>query len=166
MSSTNRGAVRADRDFYPTPKEAFDPLIAYLPKTQIWEPCCGDSRLIKWMREAGLDADGSDLELGCDFLKDYTPRDCIVTNPPFSIAQEIADHALTLCSELFLLQRINWLGSQKRSVWWRNHEPDCLFILSKRPSFTDNGITGRSGTDSCEYAWFYWGNLHKGIKHL
>ena len=181
MSATNRGAIRNERDFYPTPLESFTPLLPFIKGAKdVWEPASGDGRLVEAMRSYGIVSWGSDLcpQRDCDLQADFFQMDwvtlfemdkkcdCIVTNPPFNIAQHFASHALTITPEVFMLQRINWLGSQKRKAWWQAHQPSALFVLSKRPSFTDAGITGKSGTDSCEYAWFYWGDRHKGIFHL
>lgn len=164
MSSTNRGAIRREADFYATPEAAFKPLLAFLPMDKAllyWEPACGDRRLIQWIYEAGGLADGKDLRTdGVDFLKDETPRTFIITNPPFSLAQEFCDHALKHANEVMMLLRLNFLGAQKRADWWRKNEPAALFILSKRPDFTGGG------GDSCEYAWFYWGHRFTGIHHL
>ncbi len=160
MSSTNRGAVRNKADFYPTPETAFKPLIPYLPYSEFWDPACGDWRLIRWLREAGRCADGADMATGTDFLKDQRRRGFIITNPPFSLAQEFCQHANDHAEEVMMLLRLNFLGAQKRMHWWRANEPRALFVLSKRPDFTG------AGGDSCEYAWFYWGNRFHGIKHL
>lgn len=181
MSATNRGAVRNERDFYPTPLESFTPLLPYIVGTkEVWEPASGDGRLVQSMQDYGIKAWGSDLcpQRETDIKADFFKMDlmglfeldkecsCIVTNPPFNMAQDFATHALELTDEVSMLQRINWLGSQKRKAWWQAHQPAALFVLSKRPSFTDAGFTGKSGTNSCEYAWFYWGNRHRGIFHL
>lgn len=161
MSATNRGTIRQESDFYPTPRSAFHPLLPFLPRdAEIWEPAQGDGRLVLYMRRYGLRALGADLNSGYDFLSDATARACIVTNPPFSLALEFCSHALEVSSEVFLLLRLNFLGSQNRKQWWVDHEPRCLFVLSRRPSFTGNN------TDATEYAWFYWGSRHHGIRHL
>jgi len=164
MSATFRGSVREPRDFYPTPLEAFTPLLPYLPKdVTIWEPACGDGRLVAAMNEYGLRAIGSDINdsFATDFLAAKSSYSCIVTNPPFSLAFEFMDHAVSHVGEVFLLLRLNFLASKKRRAWFQAHEPSALFILSQRPSFTGDGKT-----DATDYAWFYWGNRHKGIIHL
>jgi hypothetical protein len=139
MSSTNRGAVRVPADEYPTPASAFKPLIKYLPEGgQIWEPSWGDSRLVKWMLEAGIDAWGTDLhnpEFPVDFLKDETSRFCVVTNPPFTLAFEFCQHAVAKAMHTFLLLRLSFLASKARKEWFKKHEPGALFVLSERPSF-------------------------------
>ncbi len=163
MSSTNRGAVRKESDFYATPLKAFVPLLPYLPKDrEIWECACGDGRLVGAMKEFGLEVTGTDLIHGDDFLAMPILHSCaVVTNPPFSLALEFCQKAAEFAAETFLLLRLNFLASRKRKEWFQKFEPSCLFVLSERPGFTENGKT-----DSCDYAWFYWGNRHRGIIHL
>lgn len=96
---------------------------------------------------------------GQDFLKDTTLRPCVVTNPPFSLAKEFVTHAKSHADEVFMLLRLNFLGAKKRKDWWKQHEPDAIFVLSDRPDFTGDG------GDACEYGWFYWGFRYKGIIH-
>ena len=129
MSSTNRGAVRNSADFYATPESAFKPLLPFLQRgVTFWEPASGDDRLIHWLREAGMEADGNDLRHGYDFLKDQTVRGVIITNPPFSLAQEFVDHARRHAPEVIMLLRLNFLGAQKRHDWWCANEPSALYL--------------------------------------
>ena len=162
MSRTKSTNSRPPGDFYPTPLSAFEPLLPLVRQLNcpVWEPACGDGRLVKAMLDFGILADGDDLNSGYDFLKDTTQRGCILTNPPFSLAQEFCHHALKHSTHVFMLLRLNFLGSLKRKQWWIQHEPSALFVLSQRPSFTDGS------TDATDYAWFYWGPAYKGIFHL
>lgn len=209
MSSTGRGAKRIESDFYPTPIKSFNPLLPYLPKDKlIWEPAKGDGRLVRRMDEFGLKADGTDLSLGNDFLKAVGPFDCIVTNPPFSIAKSFVTHSLKIAEETFMLLRLNFLGAKERKEWWKKHEPNALFVLSERPNFVISvkcitkgiiphlvgqepkkcdykkffsieekdliprkcpcceGKLVKTSSDSCEYAWYYWGSRYSRIIHL
>lgn len=199
MSATNRGSTRNERDFYPTPLSAFTPLLPFLNQHKLhWEPACGDGRLIRAMRGAGITADGSDIENHAgetprDFLSDDTTRETIITNPPFSLAFEFCKHARLHSTETWLLLSLNFLASGRRKLWFQANEPAALFVLSSRPSFcrrttclncrcsitTDpstrapksciacgSGLLKHSSNDNCEYAWYYWGTRHSGIKHL
>lgn len=167
MSATGRGTKRNRADFYATPIDAFKPLLSLLPEDpEYFDPCCGDGRLVVWLRPLRK-ASGSDRfprrAWPCakvDFLRDPTQRDFIVTNPPFSLAQEFVAHALRHSRETMMLLRLNFLGAQKRRDWWRLHEPSALFVLSNRPDFTG------AGGDATEYAWFYWGRRFQGIHHI
>lgn len=154
-----------EADFYGTPLAAFERLLPYLPvHSDYWEPCAGDGRIVVWLRAAGFTAAGADLFAqnklvvhGLDFLRDETQHDFIITNPPFSLAQEFITHALKHSRECLMLLRLNFLGAKKRRTWWRDgHTPNALFVLSDRPDFTG------AGGDACEYAWFYWGRRWSG----
>ena len=93
--------------------------------------------------------------------KEYDYFDTIITNPPFSNTQEILEHLLNLRANslykssnyIIILQRLGFLGSQKRHEFWNKYPPDAVWALSKRPPFTGNG------TDAHEYGWFIWGNI-------
>jgi hypothetical protein len=77
------------------------------------------------------------------------PFDVALGNPPFNLALEVIQHALTMSSVVCMLLRINFLASQKRAAWMREHTPS-IYVLPKRPSFTGGK------TDATEYAWFCW----------
>ncbi len=177
MSATNRGAVRKKDDFYETPEEVTrDFLFNHFEGDfkRILEPCAGTGKMVKVLREKYPDAEihlvepfpsgrpfkpGADAIFKCKFehlktklsvmLLDY---DLIFTNPPYSQAKEIIEHALTTWpyATVVMLLRLNFLGSQKRHDFWQAYPPNELHVLSCRPSFT-----GR-GTDATEYAWFVW----------
>lgn len=77
--------------------------------------------------------------------------DVVFTNPPFSLALDFIQTSMRRWPEatLAFLSRVNFLGSQKRAPWLREHTPD-VYVLPKRPSFT------HGGTDATEYAWLVW----------
>ena len=83
-------------DFYPTPIEAVQPLIPFLPKEKFsfYEPCAGDGRLVTYLQSlsAGISIGHSDVDPQCDWVgcKDafdvFVPlkTNYIITNPPWS----------------------------------------------------------------------------------
>lgn len=157
MSATNRGAVRRESDFYPTPAETTKSLINELDlktaKYFVWgEPCCGDNAIIN---ASGLEQwEAIDIKNGDDYLQcGLSDVDAIITNPPFALAKEFIEKSLGEAEFVAYLLRLNFLGSQKRHDWWQGKEPTHLFTLSKRPSFTGKG------TDATEYAWFVWDRI-------
>ena len=160
--------MRHPNDFYPTPPWVTQAVMPYVMRNIVWhEPACGDGAICKVLSESHVEYSFSDLNgapigmEGVNFLRDNTLRHGIVTNPPFSLAFEFCKHAVNHAPHVFMLLRLNFLASQTRSEWFKRHEPGALFVLSRRPSFTSNGKT-----DSTDYAWFYWGPEHKGIKHI
>src|SRR5262245_51680934 len=107
-------------DLYETPPCATLALLQMeqLPK-RIWEPACGRGAIVNVLRAHGHDVVASDLVdygvpitpagyFGVDFLLErHAPKgtEAIVTNPPFSHAEEFAVHALKLCRRVFMLLR-------------------------------------------------------------
>jgi len=150
---------------------------------RVLEPCAGDGALIERMSMYYPDSEiqaydideshlpflqklcerGDILCYGTHDVLDLTPSeinafDTIITNPPFSISQEIVEHILEHKkpqTTFIILQRLGFLGSQKRHEMWNKYPPDAVWALSKRPSFTG------SGTDAHEYGWFIWGDIKK-----
>lgn len=181
MSATNRGTVRDEKDFYATPRAAFAPLLDILPPTLppdcadnlsgYYEPCAGDGRIIRWLRESGRHADGADLFpqfshhayplTPVDYLKDETPRQFVLTNPPFGIAFEMCQHAKKHAREFMFLLRLSFLESDERGEWLSANEPSALFVLKKRPSFVmacrcskaSIRDDGNPYTRGCKHSW-------------
>ena len=86
---------RVERDYYPTPIKAVEPLFPYLPKYgfMFWEPCAGDGRLISHIQDntngrvvqpIDVAPQRNGIEEG-DALKWMCPcqADYIITNPPW-----------------------------------------------------------------------------------
>lgn len=96
---------------------------------------------------------------GVDFLQQQTGEyfgayDMIITNPPFNQAQAFTEHALEMVFDgglVIMLQRLNWLGSQKRKPMWQKLPLAAVYVHSKRPGFDPQKP---SKTDSTEYAHF------------
>ena len=99
----NSAFDRNQSDFYPTPPEATQALLDFLhipPSMRIWEPACGEGHMVEVMERNGLEVIGTDIQLGTDFLTAELPEgiDWIITNPPFSLAEDFIKNAVhTMC---------------------------------------------------------------------
>lgn len=151
--------MRHPNDFYPTPTWCFENLpIDWSQFTTAHEAAGGDGRIVRFLESKGIETTYSELEEGKDFF-DYSGEvDLIFTNPPYSQAQEFIEHAISCAPTVIMLLRINFLGSQKRYNFWQQFSPDGLYVLSKRPSFTDN-FRGHKTVDATDYAWFVWSDI-------
>jgi hypothetical protein len=179
MSATGRGAERNAADFYPTPAWCVRRLLerVELPGGTWLEPAAGEGAIIRAAQRADVTwtaaelrhecrpalvevVDGPEVHTGIDFLKgDFGGCDfsVVMTNPPFSMAMEFIEEALTIGSYVVMLLRVNFLGSAKRSAFFRSEMPD-VYVLPNRPSFTGKG------TDATEYCWAVW-TPERGRRH-
>jgi hypothetical protein len=166
MSATNRGAERRMDDFYTTPAWCVHALLreVHLPGGTWLEPACGDGAIVEAVKEIRQDVcwtafDIRERKLCLGSVRDYLDRAIpvlerpavIITNPPFSLAREFVERSFEVTDgPVVMLLRLNWLASQKRAEFLREHAPD-VYVLPRRPSFT-----GDKRTDACEYAWYIW----------
>jgi hypothetical protein len=146
------------------------------PKTSILDPCAGgdENSEMSYPKAIGdyfnrYDVISMDIRRDSkaiykeDFLSfdtingvfiDKNGFDIIITNPPFNIAQEIIEKALSDVNEdgyVIMLLRLNFFGSKKRKQFWRNNMPIATFVHTDRICFTSNGKT-----DSIEYMHCIW----------
>jgi hypothetical protein len=146
--------------------------------------CAGDGAIVRVLRaaypraniiaielrntEAALVVAGACAVIRGDFFSmDVSLNSCIIGNPPFSLAFEFTQTCVESPARyVALLLRLNFLASATRKDFVNKHPPSHLGILSKRPSFTNDGKT-----DSSDYAWFIWDRtcadmLHTRVRSL
>jgi predicted RNA methylase len=184
-------STRAERglEFYRTPIEATRALIAIeggrLPQV-IWEPACGDGAISHELYASGRNVLSTDIErrrfqntthhylcIGQDFLTaDFDlAQGCnaVVTNPPFSLAQEFVDKAFSFPSIHYcaLLLRLAFLESQKRHGWFQANPPARVHVSSRRlPMMHRDGWAGKKSTSTLAHAWFIWLRGYDGPPQL
>lgn len=157
-------AVRGD-DFYETPACATEALVRVesLPK-RIWEPACGRGAISEVLASAGHDVISTDLvdygygRPGVDFLMETTaPRGvgCIVTNPPFKLADQFARHALTLTPKVILLLRWAYAEGVARSDLIDGPLAHVWLGRERLPFMHRDGVDGpRHSNSGAPFAWF------------
>src|SRR5262245_24690260 len=150
MSAAGRGAERIEQGFYETPEwltESVMPVLERYDIRRILEPAVGGGAILRvlWRHYPNAIIDYGDIQTGQNFFS-YAYEavyDCTITNPPFSMALEFMRRPLQLRrtkkSIVVMLARVNFLGSQRRADWLRQHTPSLL-VSPKRPSFV-NGRT-------------------------
>mgnify|MGYP000844054574 FL=1 len=160
---------RPENDFYPTPRIGTTRLMDIEKFTgDIWEPACGDGAMSKVLEEYGHKVFSSDLEprdygFQLNFLdstKLLAPN--IITNPPFKIMQEFAEHALGLgCNKLALLGKLAFLEGQDRVKWLKTSPLKYTYVFIFRLSLYRNGIKMRN-SGMIAFAWYVWERGHVG----
>lgn len=143
---------RREYDLYETPEWAVKALFNLIPVNSEWrylEPCRASGRIYNHLP---IGSAWGEIREGVDYLvTEYPHVDAVITNPPYSMAQEFVEKALEDADVVIMLLRLGFLESMKRWEWWQDNPIDHLIVLSKRPSFTEDNKTDGSG-----YAWFVW----------
>lgn len=172
----NIRAALAERkdDLYETPPVAVEALLRVesLPH-RIWEPACGPGSIVKVLRAAGHDVAATDLvDYGLanskarrDFLMEQAAEaDCIVTNPPFKLAGEFVEHARRLVPRVYMLLRLAFLESERRTDILESGDLARIWCFRKRlPMMHRHGWQGPTNANSgMAFAWFVWDRSHRG----
>lgn len=179
LSATNRGATRNVNDFYGTPLATVRQFLNQykLKEGNILEPAAGNGNILQAIREAGYNNPLTSVEIreqeregleqhGRVIIGDFLSLSLdmeystIITNPPFSLAQQFVERAFELDgkdTDIIMLLRLAFLESKKRREFWQRHPVSGLYVLSERPSFTG------AGTDAAAYAWFVWSGDKKQL---
>lgn len=163
MKSNIIGAGKAENrkelDFYPTPREVTFALMDFLklPKQIIYEPCCGTGDISKVLKLYGHEVISSDIrETGygsgnIDYLNAFpSVANCIITNPPFNIADQIILKALTEADIVCMLLKSQYWHAKKRLKFFNDHTPRYVLPLTWRPDFSGGG------SSMMDVAWSVW----------
>lgn len=139
---------RRERDFYPTPPEAVEPLNERLGNDYTYsEPCSGDGALIRSL--SGKCIYRSDISVGVDALTtNYFTGDYIITNPPWSrdILHPMIRH-FSAMKPTWLLFDADWMHTRQAAEFL----PWCAEIISvgRVKWIPDSPYTGKDNA-----AWY------------
>jgi hypothetical protein len=163
-------------DLYETPDVATEALLRVerLP-LRVWEPACGPGRIVNVLRAHGHEVYASDLvdygrdltaHYGCDFLFERQAPDrhgCILTNPPYRLAEQFVAHALGLAPLVIMLLRLAFLESERRTGILEGRGLARVHVFRKRlPMMHRAGWEGRKANSGMAFAWFVWDRTHSG----
>lgn len=166
ISGGNSARGRRRSDLYPTPPEVTVALLRFLnlPKeTKIWEPAAGDGDMAKAMWDCGMLVDETDIRSGQDFLTIWRPNDSeydydwIITNPPFSLAEEFIRHASELQRPFAMLLKAQYWHAAKRMALFEEIPPSYILPLTWRPDFFfKERENGNGGSPLMDVMWCVW----------
>ncbi|MDB4946215.1 MAG: hypothetical protein JWP97_5749 [Labilithrix sp.] len=172
------GGKRRSLDDYPSPEWVILAIAPHVAGKVVLDPCCGAGAILDVFRALGAVVIGIEISeeraaearakghnvICADALAiEWPDADLIISNPPFSHAQEFAEKALACVATggtVALLLRLGFLESKKR-IGFHRANGSSVYVLSSRPSFTGNGKTDASG-----YGWFLWGSRHARSLHF
>lgn len=123
---------------YYTPPYAIKPIVKYLkPNSTIWCPFdTEESNYVKLLREAGHDVIATHIDFGGDFFTIKPPKcDYIISNPPFSLKQQVFQRLFKIGTPFAMLVGVVGLfESQARFEMFRDNEFELMYF-NKRISF-------------------------------
>jgi hypothetical protein len=166
-------------DLYETPAVAVEALrrVEQLPH-RLWEPACGHGNIVDVLRAHGHEIIASDLVdygdpthfYGRDFLLELKAPDgcqCILTNPPFRLAEQFVAHAIHLCPLVIMLLRLAFLESDRRRHILEGRGLARVHVFRKRlPMMHRAGWEGRKANSGMAFGWFVWDRAHSGPTEL
>ena len=172
-ASNHSETEREQHDYYATPPIATELLCKIeIFSKDILEPCCGEGHIAKVLEANGYNVESMDLidrgygNGGVDFLKyNETVDKDIITNPPYSMAQEFVEHAMEIISDghkVAMFLKLSFLEGKDRRKMFNKYPPKMIWVSSSRLGCAKNGKFKKSkdGTlkadSAVAYAWFIW----------
>ena len=166
-ASNHTDHQRADADYYATEPAATDWLCQLEQfKSPILEPSCGEGHISRQLIAHGYDVVSRDLvDRGygevADFLlfNNETWDGDIITNPPYSKAQEFVEQALKMVKpgrKVAMFLKLTFLEGKKRGELFKITPPIRVWVSRSRLKCAKNGDFASMDGSATAYAWFVW----------
>lgn len=148
-----------------TPYYAVDPLAKYIPKGKtIWCPFDKAwSAFVQILKKDNIVL-YSHIDEGQDFFK-YQPDDfdVIISNPPFSVKDQVLERCYTLGKPFALLLPVNSIQGKKRVSLFKKHDLELLVFDGRIDFHTRGNFVETSKNTHFGSAYFCRGILPKPI---
>lgn len=176
LAGTSTTRERANYDYYATPYQATEMLLDEVKFSgNFLEPCVGGGHIVDVIKRYypnecvyGVDIvdRGYPNTLVADFLKhDFLDKkfDNVVTNPPFSLAQEFLEKSMEVVNDggkIAMFLKIQFLEGAKRREMFKKYPPKYIYVFVKRQAPWNNGSPvdekGKPWSSTMCFAWFVW----------
>lgn len=176
---------RVDNDYYATDPKAVEMLLRQYEfnGNKMLEPCVGGGHIANAVKSfigyEDVEITGVDLvdrgypdTITTDFLtwNNGEKYDFIISNPPYSMAQEFIEHGLELLvpnGQMAMFLKIQFLEGQKRKFFFEDNPPKYIYVFRNRMATWNNGQsvdpnTGKKWATTMCHAWFVWEKGFKG----
>jgi hypothetical protein len=156
-------------DFYATDPKCAADLLKILPELKdVWECACGAGHLAEPLGAVKATdlVDRGYGQSNIDFLLEHERwHGDIVTNPPYKLAIECVEKALSLINDgryVCMFLKLQFLEGQARSAFFAEHPPKTVAVYSQRQRCAMNGDFDNYKSSALAYAWFIWQKGYQG----
>lgn len=172
FSRNNVTGTRKPSDLYETPYSVTAQFLVEKPMPRaysILEPAAGHGAIVQVLREHGYHwITDYDLVMdGTDFLNERGTYDVVLTNPPYSLAQQFILHAKRVARHrICLLLPVTYLHGKKRydDIFMDRNFPLAEVYVFTRYIWLGDPLRddGKYKTGMVAYAWYVWDVAHEG----
>jgi hypothetical protein len=132
--------------------------------------CPASAKMVRPLQNMGHAVHATDIDQGKDFLLSDKPGHvyAIVTNPPYALADEFVEHAITLIKPqgygfVAMLLRTDYDHAKTRRPFFADNPAfSKKVVLTRRIQWFEDS----KGSPSFNHAWFMWNFTHKGAPTL
>ena len=126
------------QDLFETPEDALmllDPVLSTLEGKIIYEPCCGNGAIVRYLEKKGFTVISRDLyttEVKQDYLVEEDPEyDVLITNPPFCCKHQFFEKAMLSMKPFILLLPLSFM---KAKCSYENIKKCAIDLIIMNPS--------------------------------
>lgn len=166
--------TRVEKDYYATDPQSVRDLLKIheFNCKDCLEPCVGNGNIVNTFKEFYPEANFTCIDIvnrGYDCILqnylEYSDKkfNTIITNPPYSLAQEFIEHSLDLLNpdgQCAMFLKIQFLEGVKRQSFFKKYPPKYVYVFSKRQSPWNNGSPvneqGKKWASTMCFCWFIW----------
>ena len=161
---------RESEDYYATDPKAVEMLLELETfNKKILEPSAGQGHISEVFIKKGYEVKSFDLiNRGYGEVQDFLKYNenwegDIVTNPPYSLAQEFVEHSLSLVpkgNKVAMFLKLQFLEGKSRKKMFSKNPPKIVYVSSSRLLCAKNGVWGKGkgfiSSSAVAFCWFIW----------
>lgn len=161
--SCNNLGQRKKSDFYETPYSITEQFLLkghFDAHQEVLEPACGQGAIVRVLQKLGC-SNITSYDIEKNFLTETVQYDQIITNPPFSLADEFILKAKEIARDRFaFLLPLSYLHGKRRydTIWTNKTFPlSRVYVFTRYPMLGDAlRDDGCYRTGMMVYAWYLW----------
>lgn len=172
-ASSHSEHERQSEDYYATESLATEWLCKLETfNHRVLEPSCGEGHISEVLKVYGYEVTSRDIvDRGYGEVQDFLSFETmewggdIITNPPYSLAQEFVEKALQIIpngNKVAMFLKLTFLEGKKRKELFRTNPPIRIWVSSSRLKCAINGDFNSIGSSATAYAWYIWEKGYKG----